>query len=294
MKIVLATDGSENAASAARFIANLPQAENFQITLLFVIQMPELHHVLTNVQFKQDFRERCRKRAAEAFHAVRQLLTDANIEIDEAILEGHPGKTIVQEAAKRQADLIVVGALGESLVDRILLGSTSDFVTTHAESSVLVVRPKLTNPTRLKFLVAYDGSDEAESALSQLAHSGWVAADSEVDLVRVVSIPGTVLTVEDLATIRPQVDSEAHESLSTIAENVAVANLKFSPHVVDSPHVGIGICDFALQHDSDVVVMGSTGKGLIARFLLGSVSRFVLHSAPCSVWIVRGKPSSNG
>ena len=61
--------------------------------------------------------------------------------IETLVSEGHPGSTIVNTAKERDIDLIVIGAVGHSTIDRMLLGSVSAFVATHASCSVLVVRP---------------------------------------------------------------------------------------------------------------------------------------------------------
>jgi nucleotide-binding universal stress UspA family protein len=37
----------------------------------------------------------------------------------------------------------------------------------------------------------------------------------------------------------------------------------------------------------DIIVVGSKGKGKIARFLLGSVSRKIAELAKCSVFVVK-------
>jgi nucleotide-binding universal stress UspA family protein len=58
-------------------------------------------------------------------------------------------------------------------------------------------------------------------------------------------------------------------------------------NVIESSHVGDGLVQFVKENKSDVIVLGSTGGGLLSALLLGSVSRYVLRHAGCSVWIAR-------
>ena len=47
------------------------------------------------------------------------------------------------------------------------------------------------------------------------------------------------------------------------------------------------IIEVALEHDTDLIVVGARGLTGLQRFLLGSVSSKLSHHAPCSVMIVR-------
>jgi universal stress protein E len=54
---------------------------------------------------------------------------------------GRPEYAILEGAGREPSDLVVVGSRGLSGVARVLLGSVSEYVATHARCSVLVVRP---------------------------------------------------------------------------------------------------------------------------------------------------------
>jgi nucleotide-binding universal stress UspA family protein len=56
---------------------------------------------------------------------------------------GRPEHTLVRVAERDEVDLVVVGHRGVSGMTRMLLGSVSEHVAHHAQSSVLVVRPKV-------------------------------------------------------------------------------------------------------------------------------------------------------
>lgn len=51
---------------------------------------------------------------------------------------------------------------------------------------------------------------------------------------------------------------------------------------------GISICDGAKAWGADLIVIGRTGHKGLTELLLGSVSNYVLHNAPCSVLVIQG------
>ncbi|PWG01083.1 universal stress protein [Levilactobacillus bambusae] len=66
--------------------------------------------------------------------------------VETSVLYGSP-KTILAHdlPEEKQADLIIVGATGANVVERMFLGSTASYITTHAVSDVLIVRTGLDN-----------------------------------------------------------------------------------------------------------------------------------------------------
>src|SRR5215471_639388 len=69
-----------------------------------------------------------------------QKCAKAGLIASSLVLEGHPKETLVNEARRWNADTIFIGARGLGLVDRLLLGSVSGSVVTHAPCTVEVVR----------------------------------------------------------------------------------------------------------------------------------------------------------
>jgi nucleotide-binding universal stress UspA family protein len=82
-----------------------------------------------------------RKSAEAAMSRAVNVGADAGIPTEGVILEGKAAEQVVACAAKRQADLIVVGRRGASgQVEHLLLGSTAEKISGLAECPVLVVR----------------------------------------------------------------------------------------------------------------------------------------------------------
>jgi nucleotide-binding universal stress UspA family protein len=62
--------------------------------------------------------------------------------IEAVVLAGKTADMIVRDVEHRGADLVVLGSRGLGGVRRLLLGSVSESVLTHAACSVLIVRPR--------------------------------------------------------------------------------------------------------------------------------------------------------
>jgi nucleotide-binding universal stress UspA family protein len=50
---------------------------------------------------------------------------------------------------------------------------------------------------------------------------------------------------------------------------------------------GKTICDMADSWNADMILMGSHGRSGLGELLMGSVSNYVTHHAPCSVMLIR-------
>lgn len=58
-------------------------------------------------------------------------------------------------------------------------------------------------------------------------------------------------------------------------------------HVIGEP--GPQICTTAESWSADLVVLGRRGMSGLGELLLGSVSNYVMHRAPCAVLVVQGR-----
>jgi nucleotide-binding universal stress UspA family protein len=55
-------------------------------------------------------------------------------------------------------------------------------------------------------------------------------------------------------------------------------------------NAGSTICKQAEHWGADLIVLGRRGHSGLSELLMGSVSSYVLHHAPCSVLVVQGQP----
>ena len=77
--------------------------------------------------------------------------------------------------------------------------------------------------------------------------------------------------------------SEAVREYAERAPEAAVEEVQYS-HRFGEP--GKTICEIAEDWQADAIVIGRRGLGALGELLVGSVSNYVLHHAPCSVFVV--------
>lgn len=143
-------------------------------------------------------------------------------------------------------------------------------------------------------LLSTDGSDLATAAMVR----GVELMGREHRFVALCVVPPSLVPSTGVAPMdtHPTIvdpELEAEEERAEVAETTQeLARLVRLLGVPAEPRVEVGepgmtVCDVAAELDAGVVVLGSHGHGWLQRVLLGSVSHYVLHHAPCPVLVMR-------
>ena len=138
--ILIAVDGSGPSRHAARFGLALAKEVGAKVTLLTVLQRPEVIPMgpLGTSLVSPSMSD------ADLAHVRAQLDAIAaeapNVKVERAVEMGPIAETIVDYAAHQSADMIVLGARGLGPAKRLLLGSVSDRVVHAAHCPVTVWR----------------------------------------------------------------------------------------------------------------------------------------------------------
>jgi nucleotide-binding universal stress UspA family protein len=125
-RILLATDGSAPSTAATRVALDV--ARQCQLPVTAVSATTASH----SAERKQE--------ARLAVDQAATALAGAGIASDALVAEGRPDQVVVDTAAARGADLIVVGSHGRTGLGRLFLGSISERVIGQAQCPVLVAR----------------------------------------------------------------------------------------------------------------------------------------------------------
>lgn len=291
MKILIAADGSQDATSAASFFCRLPHDESLDIEIMTVVNTPDLSISASTEVWLPEYIERLEKTADDTYSSVAALFEGSDAKLHHYKTNGHIGNRIIQRADEVGAELIVIGAKGHSLIARMLLGSVSDFVSTHAHCSVLVVRPEEVDTKDhpgLRVTIAYDGSEKAVKTIDHFTQFAW---NSGVDVQVVTVVQRIREFYQELHPIVQEQYAEERQAATRLAQTavdrLAERGVRATISVVESDHVGEAVVGAANAFGSDLILIGNTGRSLLPRLLLGSVSAYVLRHAEKSVWVVR-------
>ncbi|UCE39206.1 MAG: universal stress protein [Thermoplasmata archaeon] len=149
-KILIPTDGSEDANYAALRGLSLAKLIGAKVTALHVLEHP---HYLGEVlavgdmipveppEMKEsDMYKGLERIGQEAVDFIKEEGEKLGVEVETKIIEGHAADQISKLSEKY--DLIVLSALGRSCMTDLLLGGVADKVARHAKCPVLLVRKK--------------------------------------------------------------------------------------------------------------------------------------------------------
>lgn len=138
-KILLATDGSEDANLAAKTAAELAQTTGSELHVVHVGQLMLGYHPeipAYHIQYERD-----KKEAGQLLQAQVERMGATGAPVAQAHLRmGRVDKSIVDLAEELEADLVATGSRGLGGMRRALMGSVSDAVVRHAHCPVVVVR----------------------------------------------------------------------------------------------------------------------------------------------------------
>ncbi len=141
--ILIPTDGSELAGKAVQHGLALAKRIGAKATVLTVL--PPFHTLTTDTQMIEDtlpqYKARMQKHAEKTLGAVAQAARAAGVLCEMVQVEHeHPYQAIIDAAASKGCDLIVMASHGRHGISAIVLGSETVKVLTHSKVPVLVYR----------------------------------------------------------------------------------------------------------------------------------------------------------
>jgi len=138
-KILIATDGSKPNKKAISYGIELAKLSEAKVYAVFVVDTASFASIPMDTGWEMMY-ELLQKEGTDATRLVEDDAKALGVDVESAVIEGHPSHEIIEFAENNDIDLIVMGTLGKSGLDRFLLGSVAEKVSRNAKVPVLVVR----------------------------------------------------------------------------------------------------------------------------------------------------------
>jgi len=301
LSYLLAYDSSEHAQAAVNLLLDLSKnplssAHSNQVTMLSVLPTQGISpHETMQAAIERD----------------EQRLKAAGFQTKSVLIAGNPAATINTYAEQQQSDLIVIGAKGLRSALGILLGGVAQQVVEYSNSPVLVVRAPYNGLH--KILLVVDGSTPSKQAVEYLVplcpggerqRCSWLPASVEVTVMHVLPPPITQETTLrawalgpealypapiaplDTASLEAAEERNGEALLAQTLDLLRMGKVEAESLMVRGD-AAEEILEMAQSKNIDLIVCGSRGLSAISGWLLGSVSRKLVHYANCSVLIIK-------
>lgn len=140
MKILIALDASVHSERALAFVTRMRWPAGSRVIVLSALQAMPSPLAVGPDGAAADLLEEQRRGLEELVAGAEATLRESGFSTEGRVLVGDPREVLVNVAQDERADLLVVGSHGRTGMAKLMLGSVSSHLMTHAPCSVLVVK----------------------------------------------------------------------------------------------------------------------------------------------------------
>lgn len=216
----------------------------------------------------------------------------ATLELDVQI--NHRVAGLIQHAAGVKADLMVLGAHGDS-APNVGAGTVATGCVRKAPCDVLLVRDTQRGLFK-SILACVDFSDTSRRALERAARIA-VEDGAALHVLHVHHpvtnlVPFSVTFDRAFADAQMRTEAELKGALEVFCKELGApaVYLKPRPQIIACSSPGWGIVEAATRVGADLVVLGTRGRTNLRDILLGSTAERVLRDSRCSILAVKPAP----
>lgn len=289
--LVVGIDGSPESAVALRWALLQAARRGYCVKLVYALLIPVVSDAYGMVMTRPDVDELAgysKGLLQAATEAARRI--DPSVEVSSTLREGPPAAVLIDES--KTAAGLVVGTRGLGAIAGRVLGSVSVRVAMKACCPTYVIPPEW-DPVVCSadpVVVGVDGSEHSFAALKLAIaeaklcdvtlkaviayHIGRLSRPIEPDLIAQLDASERSQARHIVEHALDKVGATADENLTV---EIAVVGAKPAEALVEAGRNAI------------ITVVGSRGRGAIARALLGSVSRTVMQETARPLAVVHAK-----
>lgn len=284
--ILVATDLSEASRAALAQGARLASANGATLHVLHVVGMDyaaELEQLMpdgvsgVSAQLHGEARD-----GIEA--EIRSLGLEGAVRVE--VVTGTPIREILEAAKRSRADLLVIGATGES--GRRGVGTVAVRCVRKAPTKVLLVPEGFTG-SLTKIVACLDFSSLSPVVVEQAKRVAQID-DGSVTAIHVYQMPWDRSRWGAPSPDAGRMEDEFRALLDRRFRTEFGAEATGSPMdfvLIKHSVYGEGIVEYARQHGAHLVVTGTTGRSALGYVLLGTTAEKVIRAVGCAVLAVK-------
>ena len=141
--VMIATDGSDTSKKAAVIGIDIARRANGTVTAVYVMDISRLSHLpgyATLPGLKEKILALIQDEGRQAIEFVQDRALVMGVPCNKIIAQGNPGEELLKAAREQEADLLVMGKIGRTAVEKFLLGSVAEKVVLQSTIPVLLIK----------------------------------------------------------------------------------------------------------------------------------------------------------
>jgi len=137
-RIIVPVDGSDLSKKAAQIGCFIANKTGKNMVFLHVIELPATALPHGEATYVPNISDTLKKNGEAILNEIEKLCSNADVDVKTKMIEGIPHNEIINFS--KDKDLIIMGSKGHSAFERVLVGSVTEKVLHHSDSSVMIVR----------------------------------------------------------------------------------------------------------------------------------------------------------
>lgn len=129
MNVLFATDGKAHSDKATHYAYEYARLNKAMLFIVFVVS-PKA----------EEDKEKVIQDGMRVLEKLKDDATRQGVQVTTLLEAGNPYETILSASERVKADAIVVGTSGKTVLDRVLIGSVSEYVVRNSRCTVIVVK----------------------------------------------------------------------------------------------------------------------------------------------------------
>lgn len=267
--ILLPTDFSREANDAQAFAVQVAQKLSAKVILLHVLEVPYgsfsvMGEVIPDSSYDQLYQTQLLHASKQRLDAIVESFAAEGVDAQARLSFGNPFVNIQETITEQNADLIIMGSKGASGLSEILVGSNAERVIRHATCPVLTVKGPA-DLSKIKSVALATDTTREQDLLVPGIQQFQALLGLNLHLVRVCT-PRNFISRKD-----------ALSQLVAFAERNKLE--QYTTGVIEAEFTDEGVIAFALEHNIQMIAMGTHGRTGLAHLFGGSIAEDVANHA---------------